>query len=149
LKIREKEFPNLEILIDETKPTNNAVEDLGVLREEARMGKIDKRILKCLFRVVLDDTEYEIATRSDYLDFIKHELRRLKPAEPYYNRMIKATDEKKKEYYRQGVQMYLTGQEKPEELMQEIQELKDAYVVRKEHLKKLENERSAIRRLTV
>lgn len=139
----------LEILIDETRPTNNAVEDLNLLREEARMGKIDKRILKCLFRVVLDDTEYEIATRSDYLDFIKQELRRLKPAEPYYNRMIKATNEKKKDYYRQGVQMYLTGQEKPEELMQEIQELKDAYETRREHLKKLEKERSSIRHLTV
>ena len=121
----------------------------NILRTEARVGKIDKKILKCLFRVVLDDTEYEIASRSDYLDFIKKEIRRLKPAEPYYNRMIKATNEKKKEYYRQGVQMYLTGQEKPEELMQEIQELKDAYVVRKEHLKKLEKERSAIRHLTV
>ena len=63
--------------------------------------------------------------------------------------MIKATDEKKKDYYRQGVQMYLTGQEKPEELMQEIQELKDAYETRREHLKKLEKERSSIRHLTV
>ena len=139
----------LEILIDETKPSKDVVDDLNILRTEARVGKIDKKILKCLFRVVLDDTEYEIATRSDYLDFIKKEIRRLKPAEPYYNRMIKATNEKKKEYYRQGVQMYLMGQEKPEELLQEIQEFKEAYEARREHLKKLEKERSAIKRLTV
>ena len=69
----------LEILIDETKPSKDVVDDLNILRTEARVGKIDKKILKCLFRVVLDDTEYEIATRSDYLDFIKKEIRRLKP----------------------------------------------------------------------
>ena len=139
----------LEILIDETKPPENAVDDLSILREEARMGKIDKRILKCLFRVVLDDTEYEIATRSDYLDFIKSEIRRLKPAEPYYNRMMKATNEKKKEYYKQGVQMYMVAGEEPEQLMQEIQEFKVAYEKRREHLKQLEKERVMIKRLTV
>ena len=139
----------LEILIDETKPPENAVDDLSILREEARMGKIDKRILKCLFRVVLDDTEYEIATRSDYLDYIKSEIRRLKPAEPYYNRMMKATNEKKKEYYKQGVQMYMVAGEEPEQLMQEIQEFKVAYEKRREHLKQLEKERVMIKRLTV
>ena len=139
----------LEILIDETKPPQNAVDDLSILREEARMGKIDKRILKCLFRVVLDDTEYEIATRSDYLDFIKSEIRRLKPAEPYYNRMIKAKNDKKREYYKEGVKMYMVAGEEPEQLLQEIQEFKDAYEKRREHLKQLEKERSLIKRLTV
>ena len=36
-------------------------------------GKIDKNILRQLFKVVIDDTEYEIAARIDYVDFLKEE----------------------------------------------------------------------------
>ena len=49
----------LNILIDHSKPTKlNTV------------GKVDKKIVKALIKVIIDDTEYEIVARNNYLNFL-------------------------------------------------------------------------------
>ena len=36
-----------------------------------KVGKINKKILRCLFKVVIDDTEYEISQTYDYISFLQ------------------------------------------------------------------------------
>ncbi len=141
----------LEILLSETKPAaqkNNVSDDLSILAHEARVGKIDKKILKCLFRVCVDDTEYEIVARTDYLKFIKEEIKRLSEAYKYYEKMEKTSNESKKQYFYESVKMFLKPNETVENVPAQLSELKKAYEVREEHIKKLYQEIKDIKRLS-
>ena len=132
--------PKLEALnkmVDDSKPNKS----MGL-----KVGKINKDVLRQLFKVVLDDTEYEISIRIEYLDFLKEELKRLNEANRFYQKMQKAP-EKKKDYFRQGVEAYLRNNEKVEECPNIIVEIEKAYKDRQEHLKKLYTETKQIKKL--
>lgn len=141
----------LNMLIDDTKP--NPIKDmpsgLKILAHESRLGKIDRKIVKALFKVVIDDTEYEIASRADYLDYLREEIKRFEEALRYYEKMIYAKSESKKEYYRQGAQMFLRSNEKVDEIPKTLEELKKSYKDRKAHIDKLYLEEKQIKRLVV
>lgn len=141
----------LNILIDETKPKpiKSIPDGLKILAEEARVGKIDKKIVKALFKVVIDDTEYEIASRADYLDYLKDEIKRFEEALRYYEKMEASRTESKKDYYRQGAEVFLRKNENVDVIPQTLEELKKAYKERKEHINKLYLEVKQIKRLVV
>ena len=84
------------------------------------IGKIDKKILKTLFKVVIDDTEYEISARIDYINFLEKEIKRVKSAQKYYDKMINAKSEYKREYFKEEIKCYLKTNEDPEKLPQMI-----------------------------
>ena len=131
----------LNILISETKPNPNA--------KDPHIGKIDKKILKALFKVVIDDTEYEIVARSDYLEFLKKEIKRLKTASKYFEKMEATKNAEKKEYFRQYARYYLHPNEKVDLIPQIIKEMEDAYEQRKAHIAKLYGEVKQIKKLRV
>ena len=143
----------LNMLIDDTKPNNlnkiSMVDGLKILSDETRLGKIDRRIVKALFRVVIDDTEYEISARSDYLDYLKNEIKRFEEALRYYEKMQAARTESKKEYYRQGAAAYLRRNENVDTIPETLKELKEAYKERKDHINKLFLEVKQIKKLVV
>ena len=143
----------LNILIDHTKPEPinplSLQDGLKIMAEETKLGKVDRKIVKALFKVVIDDTEYEIAARSDYLDYLKDEIKRFEEALRYYEKMQVAKSESKKDYYRQGAQMFLRNNEKVEAIPTALEELKQAYKDRKEHLNRLYLEVKQIKRLVV
>lgn len=141
----------LNILIEHSKPNpvKNVSDGLKILAGEARVGKIDKNILKALFKVVIDDTEYEICARGDYLDFLKSEMKRIKLAIKEYEKMQKAKSEEYKEYYRQMGQGYLKNNETLEKTPQVLQELQEAFKIRKAHIDKLYDEIKQIKKLKV
>ena len=64
----------LKILIDETKPQvpNSLSLNPKTLSEKTFYGKIDKRILKALFKVCYDDVQYEISARINYVEFLNN-----------------------------------------------------------------------------
>ena len=141
----------LNILIENAKPSpiKNVSDGLKILSYEARVGKIDKKILKALFKVVIDDTEYEICVRSDYLDYLNSEIKRISGAIYEYNKMIKAKDEATREYHKAGVKGYLRNNEDPEKCSKILEELKEAFKVRKAHIDKLYDEVKQIKKLKV
>lgn len=141
----------LNILIDDTKPNpiQSIPDGLKILATETRLGKIDRKIVKALFKVVIDDTEYEIASRSDYLDYLKDEIKRFEEANRYYEKMEAAATESKKEYFRAGVAAMLRKNENVDRVPQALQELKEAYKVRKAHIEKLYLEVKQIKKLVV
>lgn len=129
----------LNILIDHSKPTVPGF----------KVGKVDRKIVKALLKVVLDDTEYEISVRSDYLDFLQSEIKRLQEAYKYYEKMEKASNPEKKEYFRQSAKYCLSGNETVEKIPIILEELKKAYEMRKAHIDKLYSEAKQIKKLRV
>lgn len=106
-------------------------------------------MVKALFKVVLDDTEYEISVRSDYLDFLKSEIKRMQEAYKYYEKMEKASNPDKKEYFRQSAKYCLNSGEEVDKIPIILEELKKAYNVRKAHIDKLYDEVKQIKKLRV
>lgn len=141
----------LNMLIDDTKPNpiKTMPDGLKILAEETRLGKIDRKIVKALFRVVIDDTEYEIASRADYLDYLKGEIKRFEEASRYYEKMQAAITDSKKEYYRQGAQAFLRRNEDVDKIPETLEQLREAYKVRKAHIDKLYLEVKQIKKLVV
>ncbi len=141
----------LNILIDETRPNpiKSVADGLKFIALDSRSGKVDKKVVKALLKVVLDDTEYEISARSDYLEYLKDEIKRLTEANKYYEKMAVSKTEAKKEYYRQGAEMFLKRDETVDLIPNQLQELKDSYKVRKEHVDKLFMESKQIKHLII
>lgn len=140
----------LNILIEHAHPTPPKDLKDGIKRMKyAGVGKIDKKILKALFKVVIDDTEYEIVARTDYLKFLKGEIKRIGDAQRYYDKMEAALTKEKKEYYKLEIKCYLKPQEDPEKIPQMHAEFIEAYKMRKDHLNKLYDELRQLKRLHV
>ncbi len=140
----------LNIMISNAQPSkinnmSDAIKNLKV----ANLGKIDKKILKTLFKVIIEDTEYEIASRIDYVNFLTEEIKRVESARKYYNKMISTKSEYKREYFKEEIKCYLKPHEDPEKIPQMIDEFKIAYKARKEHIAKLYDEIKQIKKLKV
>lgn len=132
------------------------IETLNILIEHSqpkvpnqKVGKVDKKIVKALLKLVFDDTEYEISVRSDYLKFLQDEIKRLNEAKKYYDKMENTSNLEKKEYFRQGVKYLLHNNEEVEKVPQILSELQKAYTSRKAHIDKLYAEAKQIKKLKV
>ena len=141
----------LLILIQNAKPSEKISNDsaLEELSEYAKFGKINPRILKYLFKIVIDDTEYEISQTYDYIDFLDEQIKRLKQAYKYYEKMLVQTTERKKEYYKSGVEMLLSHGETIDNFREILEEYKNAYIIRKANIDKLFNEVKNIKKLKI
>ena len=140
----------LNIMIEHARPTPiQNTEDLKKRFFNPHVGKIDKKVLKQLFKVVIDDTEYEIVARTDYVNFLQKEIKRVTLAQKYYNKYIKAKTEEKKKYIQDEAKYYLNANEKLEMLPQMLVEFEEASKARKEHIKKLYEEVRQIKKLSI
>lgn len=141
----------LKILIENTKPMQQIANDsaLNELSESAKVGKINPRILRCLFRVVIDDTEYEISQTYDYLDFLQDNIKRLKKIHKYHAKMLEQTKEKKRNYYEEGINQLLSSGETIENYKEILKEYEIAYDARKANIDKLFSEVKNIKKLKV
>ena len=140
----------LNIMIEHARPT--PIKDSTDLKKRffnPNVGKIDKKVLKQLFKVVIDDTEYEIVARTDYVDFLQKEIKRVSHAKKYYDKYQKAKTEEKRKYIEEEAKYYLNANEKLEMLPQMLVEFEEASKARKEHIKKLYSEVSQIKKLKI
>lgn len=136
----------LKILIENSNPTVPR-EGMKVTIKDPTVGKIDKKILQALFKVIRDDTEYEINARVEYLNFLKDEIKRLENAQKYYKKYLSASSESKKDYFRQGVEMYLKQNETLDNFENVLEEYKISLEERKKHIDKLYSELKEIKKL--
>ncbi len=65
----------LKDLIKEATPPSKIIA-LDALSNSNR-GKVNRKVLRCLFKVVIDDTLYEISSTKEYVSHLKTELSRL------------------------------------------------------------------------
>ncbi len=141
----------LKILIDNTKP-HEEVQKSAVLEElgnNAKLGKDNPIIVRALFKVVIDDIEYEISCMLDYIKSLKGELKRFEQIDKYKEKMEKAKTEKKKNYYLEGMKELMIGNETPENYERSKHEYINAYNKRKDIVDNLFKEIKIIKKLKV
>lgn len=140
----------LKELIKDTEPTDmNEIIALDNAAEKSKDGKMSKLYVRTLFKVVIDDTEYEICGVLNYIKYLKEEIKRLELAKKYFNKMQKAKKEKKKEYYKEGIEILLKKGEELENFQQILNEYKQALDTKKNDVKKLYLEIKIIKKLKV
>lgn len=135
----------LKIIIENTKPSPNAPENTGYTRS----GKVNKRIVKKLLKVVIDDIEYELSCVMDYVDSLKKEIERYKKIDYYISKKLSAKTENQKMYYDEYIKIYLHQGESIDEFNQLYKELLDAYEFRKSNVIDLYKEIKIIKKLHI
>ena len=141
----------LKILIEETKPSPkpNYSETLEHLAEEAKFGKSNPVIVRTLFKVIIDDIGYEITCTQSYVDDLAKDIKRFKQIEKYKEKMENAKNDKKKNYYLEGMKLLLKPGETLENFSQIYQEYIEAYSTRKTIIDNLYTEIKNIKKLRV
>lgn len=141
----------LKILIENSKPREeiNQSDALAIMAENTKMGKNNPIIVRTLFKVVIDDIEYEISCTCDYVDELYKELKRFQEIYKYKEKMESAPNEKKKNYYLEGIKMLLKNNETLDNIDQIYEEYQNAYQTRKKIIDNLYNEIKQIKKLRV
>lgn len=138
----------LKELIKDTKPDPKFLA-LDELSRKEKLGKISSKVLKKLFKVVIDDTLYEISCVYDYVDYLKDQIKRLELIEKYDIKLKSSNKEKTINYYKEGIRLLLQEGETYENYSQILQEYRDALELRQNVIKKLNAEIKIIKKLQV
>lgn len=119
----------LQDMLEDTKPFEETTKfkALNVLVKDSKVGKINAKILKALFKVVIDDTLYEITGLLEYQKALKIKLRRLNTIDSYYKKMVTAKNPKQQNYYREGMLLLLHKNETLDNIMDVYRDYKEAY----------------------
>lgn len=136
---------SLKIIIEGTKPSSNAPQHTGF----TNAGKLNKKVVRSLLKVVIDDIEYELSSIMDYVDTLKEELKRYKKIEYYLNKRNSARSEKKQIYYYEYLKLYLHQGESIDNFSQLYNELLNAYDLQMSKVDSLNKEIKIIKRLHV
>ena len=141
----------LKIIIDNTKPLQevNKSDALKVLSENSKLGKDNPIIVKALMSVVIEDIEYEISCTLDYVNSLADEIKRLKQVDKYHSKMVAAKSDKKKQYFLEGMKIFLSKNETPENYYEILTQYETAYKNRKARIDNLYQEIKTIKKLKV
>lgn len=141
----------LKILIENSKPKEEIKKSdaLHEISENARLGKNNPAIVKILFKVVIDDIEYEISCIQSYVEELESELKRFEQITKYKEKMEKAKKEKDKNYYYEGIKMLLKNNETLENYLSIYEEYKNAHDTRKAIIDNLYKEIKIIKKLKI
>ena len=115
----------------------------------SNFGKNNKKIVKKLLKVVIEDIEYELSCVMYHVDNLKTDLTRLKKIEGYYNKSNSAKNEKQKIYYEEYMKLYMKPHESIENFQQLYNELNSVYLLKQSEIDKLNNEIKIIKKLRV
>lgn len=135
----------LKIIIENTLPSPNAPLNTGY----TKAGKNNKKIVKKLLKVVIDDIEYEIICTIDYVDFLKKEINRCEEIKKYSEMIKTLKKESDIKSYTQYVNMLLKQGESAEKIDELCDEFKKAYSMRKDILNGLYKEIKNVKNLKV
>lgn len=141
----------LKILIKNAKPEDlgKPVVALDSLKEKYRVGKINPKVLKALFKVVIDDTLYEISCVIDYIEFLNEQIRRLEKIESWDIKRKKCKKEKDKNYYAEGMKMLFKSGEDFDSYQNVLSEYREAVILREDIKNKLYQEIKIIKKLKI
>lgn len=111
--------------------------------------KLNGLILKKLFKVVIDDTLYEISCVMDYVEYLKEQIKRLELIQSYQRKADNSNKEKTKDYYHEGMTLLFQQGENMENYSQILEEYKTALKVRENVIDQLYNEIKIIKKLKI
>ena len=138
----------LKELIQDALPSSDVIA-LDQLKQNERLGKINPKPLKALFKVVIDDTLYEISCVMNYVNYIKDQIKRLKTVKKYEHKMNTTKKAQTKDYYKAGMQLLFEQGENAENYTQVLAEYENALVIRQDRIDKLYDEIKIIKKLKV
>ena len=136
----------LKLLIEETVPKSVALKSM---EENAKIGKLNPKIVKPLCKVVIDDINYEISCIYDYTKYLDEQIKRLEKISEYNIKRETCKKEKKKEYYTACMQMMFQKNEDFRNYKYVLEEYRIAYLKRKEIIDNLFDEIKTIKKLRV
>ena len=140
----------LKELIKDAQPTDYIkTVALDSLKENYKVGKINANALKALFKVVIDDTLYEISCVMEYIDYLEEQIKRLEKIERYDLKSQKAKKDKEKEYYKEGMRMLFSSGENAENYKKILEEYRNAFFLRQDVKEKLYKEIKIIKKLKI
>ena len=138
----------LKELIQDALPSSDVIA-LDQLKQNERLGKINPKPLKALFKVVIDDTLYEISCVMNYVNYIKEQIKRLKSIKKYEQKMNTTKKAQMKDYYKAGMQLLFEQGENAKNYTQVLAEYENALVIRQDRIDKLYDEIKIIKKLKV
>lgn len=138
----------LKLLIKEAQPIPKSVA-LKSMEANTRLGKLNPKVVKALFKVVIEDTEYEISCILDYMKYINEQIKRLEVINKYNFKLAKAKTEKKKEYLKACMNSLFQGGENIRNFVYILEEYSAVYLRKKETVNNLFNEIKQIKKLRV
>lgn len=138
----------LRLLVKEAQIIPKSVA-LKSLETNTRLGKLSPKIVRALFHVVIEDTEYEISCIMDYVKYIKEQIKRLEVIKSYNLKRQKAKCEKRKNYFKSGMEALFEGGENVNNFMYVLEEYSAVYLKKKERINNLFNEIKEIKKLRV
>lgn len=136
----------LKILIKDSQPSRQSVA-LDLLNSYSKLGKINSKVLRVLFKVVIDDTLYEISCTAEYVTYLKEQIKRLHKIEKLDDKMKNAKKESEKNYYIDYMKLLFEHSENYENYHQVLVEYQDALDVKEDLIKKLKREIEIIKTL--
>ncbi len=139
----------LKLLIKETQPTIPMSVALKSMEENTKLGKLNPRIVKCLFKVVIDDINYEISCIYDYTKYLDTQIKRLEAINNYNIKKESTKKESKKEYYAACMEAMFDKGEDFRNYKFVLEEYRAAHIKRKEIINNLFNEIKIIKKLRV
>lgn len=138
----------LKILIRDAVPPKPIIA-LDQLKQNERLGKINPKPLRALFKAVIDDVLYEISCVMNYVEYLESQIKRLETIEKYSNKVQSSKKPEDKDYYLAGMKMLLQSGESLDNYKQVLSEYKNALEVRKKRIADLYHEIRIIKRLRV
>jgi len=139
----------LKILIDETKPYIPKSVALKSMEENTKIGKLNPKVVKSLFKVVIDDINYEISCIFDYTKYLDNQIKRLEKINEYNIKKETSKKEKKKEYFEACMKVMFEKGEDFKNYKYILEEYRTAYLKRKEIIDNLFDEIKTIKKLRV
>lgn len=136
----------LKLLVKDAQPTRQTVA-LDLLGSHSKLGKISKKVLKVLFKVVTDDTLYEISGTMNYTDYLKEQIKRLDKIKKYEDKMQKAKSQKDIDYYKEYMRLLFDKRENYENYRQVANEYEKALEVKEKLIDRLYKEIDIIKEL--
>ena len=122
---------------------------LDMISEHSKDGKINAVALRALFKVVIDDTYYEISGVEDYIVYLKQQVKRLQTIQKYAQKADTAKKDKDKDYYHEGMRLLFAHGETFQNYQTVLTEYQEAIQKREEHRQKLYDEIKIIKKLRV
>ncbi len=138
----------LKLLIKEAQPIPKSIA-LKSIESNTKLGKLNPKVVRALFKVVIEDTEYEISCIMDYMKYINEQIKRLQVISNYNFKMQKSKKEKKKEYYKACMEAMFEGGESLKNFNYILEEYLAVYLKKKETVNSLFNEIKQIKKLRV
>lgn len=138
----------LKELIQDALPSNDIIA-LDQLKQNERLGKINPKPLKALFKVVIDDTLYEISCVMNYVNYLKEQIKRLQTIQKYEKKMNSSKKASMQDYYKAGMQLLFSQGENFKNYKQILSEYENALVIRNERIDALYDEIKIIKKLKI